>query len=179
LKWVSQLTITDYPAKHLMLHGMANEIRKRQVVQINDVSITYIFYMPIGKNWVLRFVLKYPQLQTVLRHYTESSHIKGATKDVLNQLFDVFVAVIEKYQLTMENIYNVDETGYALGMIEATQIIIDTNIRSQYQTTPGRQEWVSVMEYICANRIIIPPLVIFKGENLTTTWIPPATLKVG
>jgi hypothetical protein len=162
-----------------MLREMADEIQKRRVVQINDVSITHVFYMPIGKNWVSRFVLRHPQLQTVLGHYIESSRIKGATKDALNQFFDAFVAVIEKYQITMENIYNVDETGCALGMIEATRIIIDANIRSQYQTTPGRQEWVSVMECICANGTIIPPLVIFKGENLTTTWIPPATLKAG
>jgi hypothetical protein len=38
------------------------------------------------------------------------------------------------------------------------------------------QEWVTVIEYISASRVSIPPYVIFKGENLVSTWLPQPLL---
>jgi hypothetical protein len=41
-----------------------------------------------------------------------------------------------------------------------------------YIAQPGRQEWVTVIECISASGASIPPYVIFKGENLISSWIP-------
>ena len=120
LKWVTQLTITGYPAKHSMLREMAEEIRKKRVMKINDISITLVSYPPIGINWVSRFVTRHPQLQTVLVLYMEAARIKGATPNTLNQFFNAFIAIIEKFQITMENIYNIDETGCALRKVKTS-----------------------------------------------------------
>ena len=71
-----------------------------------------------------------------------------------------------------ENIYNVDESGFSIGKIEAPQVIINLNIHQKYQSQLGRQEWVSVVECISGIEKAILPLVIFKGESLSSTWIP-------
>ena len=65
-----------------------------------------------------------------------------------------------------------DESGFAIGQIEATRIIVRAEARAQWQAQPGRQEWVSVLECICADGSAIPPLVIFKGEQPLCAWIP-------
>lgn len=59
-----------------------------------------------------------------------------------------------------------------MGKRKALWVIIDTNVEQNYQTEPGRQEWVTVVECICANGTSIPPLIIFKGENVSDSWIP-------
>src|SRR5271170_1284879 len=43
---------------------------------------------------------------------------------------------------------------------------------SSIQAEPGRQEWITVIECICADGSIILPMVIFKGKNLMTSCIP-------
>ena len=86
--------------------------------------------------------------------------------------FDTFEKVVEKYDIKTENIYNMDESGFAIGQIEATRIIVRAEARAQWQAQPGRQEWVSVLECICADGSAIPPLVIFKGEQPLCAWIP-------
>jgi hypothetical protein len=42
----------------------------------------------------------------------------------------------------------------------------------QYQAQPGRQEWVTAVECTCADETVIPPLIIFKGENMVESWLP-------
>jgi DDE superfamily endonuclease len=65
-----------------------------------------------------------------------------------------------------------DESGFAIGEIEATKCIINAKIRQQFQSKPGRQEWVTAIECICADGTAIPPLIIFKAKKLLTEWVP-------
>jgi hypothetical protein len=72
-----------------------------------------------------------------------------------------------EYNIKSENIYNMDESGFAIGEKESGRCIINIHIRQQLQAKPGRQEWVIVIECIYADGIVVPPLVIFKVENLS------------
>ena len=50
--------------------------------------------------------------------------------------------------------------------MESTRIIIDSTLRTKHQAHPGRQEWVSMIECICADGTDIPLLGIFKWQNV-------------
>ena len=77
-----------------------------------------------------------------------------------------------EFNIELENIYNMDESEFAISEKEAGKCIINAQIRQQFQAKPGRQEWVSVVECICADGSVVPPLVIFRAEKLSTQWIP-------
>src|SRR5205085_1197656 len=98
----------------------------------------------------------------------------GTSVERLQCWFKAFETVVmQDDDMSLENIYNVDESGFSIGTINASRVIVDTQIGSQYQSNPGRQKWVSVMECVSMDRTSISPLIIFKGENLLTNWIPP------
>ena len=80
--------------------------------------------------------------------------------------------MLTEFNIKSENIYNMDENGFAIGEKKTGRYIININIRQQFQAKPGRQEWITVMECVCIDRNVIPPLVIFKMEKLSTQWIP-------
>jgi len=86
---------------------------------------------------------------------------------------------IEEHDVSPQNVYNMDESGFAIGSTQGACVIIDSRIRSQFQARPGRQEWVTVIECICGDGTVIPPLVIFRGANLNTEWLVPAELTPG
>ena len=65
-----------------------------------------------------------------------------------------------------------DESGFAIGDVEASQRIINATIRQQFQAKPGRQEWVTAVECVSADRQAIPPFIIFKGDNFKMSWVP-------
>ena len=89
----------------------------------------------------------------------------------MQQYFDDLKKVIVEYNILPENEYNMDESGYAIGEIEATKCIINANIRQQFQSKPGRQEWVTSVECICADGTALLPLIIFKGEKVSARWV--------
>ena len=92
---------------------------------------------------------------------------------MLRKWFDAFEEeVVNDPDVLLENVYNMDESGFSIGTIKAGRVIIDSKAPNQFQAQPGRQEWVTVVECICADGTSIPPYVIFKGKDLNIKWIP-------
>src|SRR5208282_4454540 len=65
--------------------------------------------------------------------------------------------------------YNYDESGFGIGKVKIMRVIIDIKVKQNYQAEPDRQEWVTIMDCICADGTSISPMIIFKGENCDVT----------
>ncbi|PQM43531.1 hypothetical protein VC83_09658 [Pseudogymnoascus destructans] len=97
--------------------------------------------------------------------------MSGVTKQVVQGWFDVYKDLITRLDIKEYNVYNMDETGFSIGTMESTRIIIESTLRTHHQAHQGRQEWVSAVECICMDGTTINPLVIFKGQNVLQSWI--------
>lgn len=64
-----------------------------------------------------------------------------------------------------------------MGESQTSYVVVDSSLRRKYQAQPGRQEWITAIECICADGSSIPPMIIFKGKSLMTSWIPPSSPK--
>src|SRR2546430_6489011 len=62
--------------------------------------------------------------------------------------------------------------GFAVGESQASYVVVDSSLRRKYQAEPGRQKWITVIECICADGSVSPPMVTFKGKNLMSSWLP-------
>src|SRR5437762_12239088 len=62
--------------------------------------------------------------------------------------------------------------GFAISTAQTFFIVVDSHLRKKYQAQPRRQEWVTAVECVCVDGKSISPFVIFKGKNLTNSWIP-------
>jgi hypothetical protein len=96
--------------------------------------------------------------------------------------------VLVSQKITLGNSYNIDETGFRLGVEESTRVIVDTTMRTRYKAQLGRQKWVSVVEAICADGTILPLSSYSRLNTLIQYRLPPihqttgtsdVTLKVG
>src|SRR5438105_14409746 len=97
----------------------------------------------------------------------EMSRVKDTSHEHLSKLFTDLKSVIDKFNIHIENIYNMDESGFAIGTVEQSVTIINAEIRTRLQkANPGRQEWVTSVECISADGTALPPLIIFKAKNL-------------
>ena len=167
-RWVSQLTATGHAPRHPFLREMAEEIRRQRVSNINDPFIEYVTYPPLGQEWVTRFLQRHPNLKTAINRSLELARMKDVSTEIVNAYFEALASTISEHDILNMNVYNMDETGFAIGEIESMRVIVDTGIKLKYQAQPGQQEWVSAVECICADGTTIPPLVIFKGEKIST-----------
>lgn len=173
VRWITRLTSTGYPPRHSTLVEMAEEIRKQRVRQINDDSIQLTNYEPIGKQWVPRFLRRHTELASIITRKIDAPRVKDTSQEALRKWFDELKRVVDEFGIKPKNIYNMDESGFAIGEIEATKRIINANIRQQFQAKPGRQEWVTSVECICADGTSISPLIIFRGKSIQPQYLPP------
>ena len=104
--WITQLTATGHPARHEFIRELAEEIRRKRHTEIRDFEL-----IPLGKSWVQQFLKRHPHLQTVISRSIEASRIKEVTKEVVINFFEALEACLTKYQISWENVYNMDETG--------------------------------------------------------------------
>ena len=173
LKWIKQLSRCGYPVNYKLLGDIASEVLVHRVGSINTPDQKLVQYSSIGKNWVPRFIQRHSSIKSVIGRRIEVNRMDGASKDALIAWFDAFEETIKAFKIDFSNIYNMDETGFAIGSMESTRIIVESSSRTYWQANPGRQEWISVVECICADGTFIDPMVIFKGNKPQTQWIPP------
>jgi Tc5 transposase DNA-binding domain len=171
VKWILEVSEHGYPPRKSQLREMAEDIRQQRVSKINDASIILVEYPPIGREWTDCFIQRHPCLTTAFARRIDASRVKETTADAILHWLNTTRQTIEEYQVHSQNIYNMDESGFAIGSNMAACVIINSQIRSQFQAQPGRQEWVTVVECICGDGSVIDPLVIFRGTNLNTEWL--------
>src|SRR5205085_691826 len=159
VRWITQLTIAGYHPRPGTLKAMAEALIHRRVAQINDDGMELVSYPPLGKEWYKQFRNRYPEINTIVGTAIEMSRMKDASKEVLEKWFETFRSITEFYDIHPQNIYNMDESGFSIGEIEASRVVVNKKVRQKYQAQPGRQEWVTAVETICIDGTAIPPLI--------------------
>ena len=64
--------------------------------------------------------------------------MKESTPEAIKEWFDTFEKVMRDYNVRPENIYNMDETGFCIGSAQRGRVIINAQIRSQFQVQGDR-----------------------------------------
>ncbi|EDN94559.1 hypothetical protein SS1G_10433 [Sclerotinia sclerotiorum 1980 UF-70] len=105
-------------------------------------------------RWISRFIITgFPATPILVKEITDEIRLR-----CVQAWFDVFrICLIErKYEL--DNIYNMDETGFGVG-----------------STQTGKQEWITAFECVNAAGKALSPIIIFKAQNTNSAWIPKDT----
>ena len=90
---------------------------------------------------------------------------------------------IAKYAIQDADIYNFDETGFLMGVISTTTVVISSKRRGRLKSKqPGNREWVTVIQGVSALGWALPPFVVVKGKFHLRSWYKdgqlPKTWKV-
>src|SRR5437763_6910221 len=172
VRWITMFTTRGYAPRYRTVRELAELIRNRRIFGVNDETIQLVNYESFSRDWVSHFMSCHPQLESARRKCIEAARIKDVSVERLTKWFEDLRQVIDEHGIEPYNIYNMDESGFAIGDVEASQRIINAEIRQKFQAKPGRQEWVTAVECICVDGSFVPPLIIFKGEKLSRQWIP-------
>jgi hypothetical protein len=125
----------------------------------------------VGKNWASNFVNRRPELRTRYSKRYDYKHAQNEDPKVLREWFNTVQPVIAGTGIQQEDIYNFDETGFAMGLISTAKGVT----RAEYYDRrgflqPRNRKWVPVIESIGAHGYLLPPCVIFKGKSYCDAW---------
>jgi len=96
---------------------------------------------PIGKNWVTQFVNRHESLKT--RFARRYNYQRALCEDprIIKDWFKRLKEVQDEHGILDEDIYNFDETGFAMGLIATTKVVTQSNMPGRpHLIQPGQRE---------------------------------------
>ena len=174
VRWITHLTSTGYPASPALVIEMAEEIRYHRY---HFSKIPPPFLKPISKNWIGRFRNRHPEIQSVWARQIDSVRFRAMSLEGTRTWFAAIEGLVLEHQYAPECIYNMDESGFAVGQSETSRVLVNIREKSSWKSIAGRQEWITAIECVSAAGTAVPPLIIFKAKHTNTSWIPPNTPK--
>jgi hypothetical protein len=125
----------------------------------------------VGKNWPSKFVERREELRTRFSVRYDYQRALNEDPKALRAWFATVQSVIDEHGIQAEDIYNFDETGFAMGLISSQKVVTRAEYYGRRRLLqPGNREWVTAIEAICADGYSLPPCVIFKGKVAIASW---------
>ncbi|OQD75008.1 hypothetical protein PENANT_c160G06905 [Penicillium antarcticum] len=121
--------------------------------------------LTVGQNWVTNSVKRHPELSSRFSRRYDYRRAKYEDPKIMIEWFNLVQKTISQYGINPDDVYNFDETGFAMGLIATAKIITRAEYygrRSLLQ--PGNREWVTAIECISASGWALPPCIILKGK---------------
>lgn len=98
------------------------------------------------------------------------------SEDNLREWFEKeYRPAIETTEITEDRfIHNIDEKGYRLAYSASEEIVVPLGITEIYVRNPENRLSITIIESICTNGKIIPPICIISSVNIIGNWFFPA-----
>lgn len=125
----------------------------------------------IGVNWASTFVKRHPQLRTRFNRRISYQRAKQEDPKIIKQRLNMVLEAIQEHSIHEDDIWNFDETGFAMGLYTTSKVITAAERSERPHTVvQGNREWVTIIECVGSNGCFIPPVVILKGTEHQASW---------
>ena len=126
----------------------------------------------IGENWVNRYIKRHPELKSKYTRKYDYQRAKCEDSGLIKSWFARVQETIQKYGILMEDIYNMDETGFQMGVTSTAKVVCGSETRQSHAKAlqPGNREWVTAIVAINAAGWSLPPQIIFAAVNHQSLW---------
>jgi hypothetical protein len=126
---------------------------------------------PTGKKWVSRFVKSSAELQTKWNRKFHSQRARCEDPATIATWFKLVEDTRKTYGVLDNDIYNFDETGFAMGVGSTSKVVTSSDTVGRAITIqPGNRDWVTTIECINASGWSTPPFVILSGKRHQASW---------
>ena len=111
VKWVLDLDRRGLPPRHSLVREMANYI----LLQHGKPQV--------GKNWVTNLIKRCPEIDSKFARKYNYECAKCEDLKIIQEYFDHVRDAISEYGILSEDIYNFDETGFAMRLCATAKVI--------------------------------------------------------
>ncbi|KJZ68083.1 hypothetical protein HIM_12526 [Hirsutella minnesotensis 3608] len=122
----------------------------------------------VGPNWTSRFLKRHGYLK---RRQKNLQAERQASEDLtrVHQYFQALQQVVQENGIPPEDIWNMDETGFRIG-VGKDQLIVTKRARAHYFGIPENRESATAIEAISANGEVIPAFLILAAQVHMASW---------
>ena len=126
----------------------------------------------IGGHWVNHFIKRHPELKSKYTRKYDYQRAKCEDPRLIKAWFAQVQEIIEKYGILTEDIYNMDETGFQMGVASTAKVVCGSETKQSHAKAvqPGNREWVTAIVAVNAIGWSLPPQIIFAAVNHQSLW---------
>jgi hypothetical protein len=140
----------------------------KQAIRIaaNKILIASGSTHQVGRDWVTRWLLRHKDFYKTIRPKTLQAERKATHQksDILQHFLDFRTAIV-KYGIAQDDVYNFDETGFRIGVLQGgSKVITHVATKSVYLSDPDNRESITSVECISAGGEVIPPMIVMAGK---------------
>jgi hypothetical protein len=116
-----------------------------------------------------------PDITGIWTHQIDTARFKATNYEGVKRWYDTVTEVWIENQYAPDHVYNMDESGFAVGASQSSRALVNIREASSWKQIGSRQEWITAIECVSAAGAAVPPLLIFKAKHTNTGWIPAQT----
>lgn len=107
-----------------MLASMADSISRKR----DDIDLSLLPKM--GQNWYKRFIGRHPDLSLIYSRKLDQSRAMNNNPKILWEFFELLKSVVEKYNITSDRTFNMNEKGFLLSYAQSAKVIVHSSKKS-------------------------------------------------
>ena len=169
IRWINILDSLHVPPTAGMVEASANAmIRTRSEAAGEELGD------PVGKMWIYNFIKRLPDgLYWVKQKPADRDRIEAEDISILQAWYDRLEPFVRR--ISPSNIYNFDETGFALGQGKPQKVI--SRFRERTRMLSGeRGELLTGIECVAADGWVMEPYFVAPGLVHLERWYEGGTL---
>ena len=124
----------------------------------------------MGQHWLKRWIKRQPGLFKIRRQPLSVARRNAHNPEIIQHHFDLFRKQRDEYSILPEDTWNMDETGYRIGISKADWAVVTNPTKRVFSSSPENRESATSIEAINATGLAIPPIIILQGINILMRW---------
>jgi len=136
-----------------------------------------------GRDWIKAFLKRHPSVAQRKAQSMNPARAQKLNRFIVNDYFTKMERVQTELQLfdKPERIFNMDEKGCQLSLHHQQKVLAKKGSKRVHLVAPEHGENVTIVACGSASGIVIPPMIIFKGQRKKSTLadeLPPGSAVV-
>jgi hypothetical protein len=124
----------------------------------------------VGVNWATAFYKRHEQLRVTAMKAMEWDRASHTIYDKLVAWYQLYDTTMANPDILPTNVYNMDETGFMLGMLKSLRVLTAANDKRQHRAAPQDRELVTAVECISVDGSRLSPMIIMKAKSHRDAW---------
>ncbi len=162
--YLNRLDQIGAAARRPMLTHCANAILRRSHDNTTTSAPT------VGPNWPRRFLTRHPEYQVRKQKPLVLERKNAHDPGTIQCWFEGYLRLVTEKGITPADTYNVNETGFRMGVRQNQWIITRDHSRQAYLASSNNREMMTCVETISGDGLVLPPMFIFAAAQHMEHW---------
>ena len=129
-RWILDMSQCGLPLQFSTVHYLAKLLLSARLKSSASEKAT------IGELWVNHFIKRHPELKSKYTRRYDYQRARCEDPELIKAWFERVQKTVQQYGIVEEGIYNMDETGFQMGVASTAKVICgsETSVRARSST---------------------------------------------